>query len=58
MNPLPFSLGKLQAVQKQPETLEELLFNGLYPPRLQPEIWYGNYVQTYIERDVRQMLPE
>jgi hypothetical protein len=42
--------------------VEELLFNGLYPPvhdrRLQPEIWYGNHVRTYIERDVRQMLPE
>jgi hypothetical protein len=55
---LPFTLGELQAVGKAPESLEDLLFSGLYPPvydrQLDPGIWYGNYVQTYIERDVRQ----
>jgi len=57
---LPFSLAELQNVHKKPDCLEDLLFKGLYPPvhdhDLQPEIWYGNYVQTYIERDVRQMI--
>lgn len=57
---LPFSLGELQAVDRVPEGLEALLFQGFYPPihdrGLDPGIWYGNYVATYIERDVRQMV--
>jgi len=57
---LPFTLGELQAVERAPEKLEELLFTGLYPPiydrGLDPAVWYGNYVRTYLERDVRQMV--
>lgn len=57
---LPFSLAELAAAGREPESLEELLFRGLYPPvhdrNLDPRIWYGNYVGTYIERDVRQMV--
>lgn len=40
--------------------LDELLYKGLYPPiydrNILPEIWFSNYVLTYIERDVRQIL--
>ena len=36
------------------------LFRGGYPPvhdrPVDPTIWYGSYVQTYLERDVRQLL--
>jgi predicted AAA+ superfamily ATPase len=57
---LPFSLGELQAVQRAPVTLEALLFQGLYPPiydrGLDAAIWYKNYVSSYVERDVRQMV--
>ena len=57
---LPFTLGELQAAGRAPETVEELLFAGLYPPihdrSLEPSIWFGNYVRTYVERDVRQMM--
>ncbi len=57
---LPFALGELQAAKMAPKTLTELLFNGLYPPiydgRERAGIWYGNYVRTYIERDVRQVI--
>lgn len=57
---LPFALAELQRAERAPETLEQLLFEGLYPPihdrDLEPSIWYGNYVRTYVERDVRQML--
>jgi len=57
---LPFGLGELQAARKAPLTLEALLFQGLYPPiydrELDAGIWYGNYVGTYVERDVRQMV--
>jgi predicted AAA+ superfamily ATPase len=57
---LPFSLGELQAAGEAPARLEQLLFQGLYPPiydrDLEPGIWYSNYVRTYVERDVRQMV--
>jgi len=56
---LPFSLAELQAAERAPDTIEEILFRGLYPPLydrdVQPSAWYGNYVQTYVERDVRQL---
>ena len=57
---LPFALGELQAAKMAPKTLSELLFRGLYPPiyvgQQQAGIWYGNYMRTFIERDVRQMI--
>ena len=57
---LPFSLQELQKPNCAPKTLEELLFKGLYPPiydrDLEPSIWYGNYVDSYVERDVRQLI--
>lgn len=57
---LPFTLQELQDATRAPETLEELLFKGLYPPiydrRLDPSIWYGNYIENYIEKDVRQLV--
>lgn len=57
---LPFALGELQAVKMAPKTLSELLFRGLYPPIYdgpqQAGIWYGNYMRTYVERDVRQLI--
>jgi len=41
-------------------SLDAVLFTGLYPPvhdrNLNPRLWYANYIQTYIERDVRQMV--
>lgn len=60
---LPFTYHELYS-QKEYEAnsnnLDHVLFSGLYPPvhdrKLAPHLWYGNYVQTYIERDVRQMI--
>jgi len=57
---LPFTLGELQQVDLVPKTVEDLLFDGLFPPihdrELDPGIWFGNYVRTYVEREVRQMI--
>lgn len=54
---LPFSYGELPD-QLAPRTIEQLLHRGLYPPiydrGLDPSRWYANYVQTYVERDLRQ----
>jgi predicted AAA+ superfamily ATPase len=40
--------------------LDEMLWRGLYPPvhdrQLDPTVWYAGYVQTYLERDVRQLV--
>lgn len=57
---LPFSLGELQAAGREPKTLNDLLRNGLFPPiydrPVDPTVWLQDYVATYLERDVRQIL--
>ncbi len=57
---LPFSLGELQGGRCAPESIEDLLLQGLFPPihdrGLNPGVWYGNYVTTYVERDVRELI--
>ncbi len=54
---LPLSKEELVAAGYKVNTLEDLLFTGLYPrifdQHIEPENWYSNYIQTYIERDVR-----
>ena len=56
---LPFSLAELAAADLVPATLDDFLLKGLYPPlydrELDPPEWYGNYLMTYLERDVRQI---
>jgi len=55
---LPFGYSEIYC-GKSPG-LQETLFRGFYPPvhdrRLNPAAWYANYIQTYIERDVRKMM--
>ena len=57
---LPFSLAELGRGGWSPESLDELLFKGGYPPvydqPASPERWYNAYITTYVERDVRQLL--
>lgn len=57
---LPFSLGELSAANVSVgASIDELLLKGLYPPlydrKLKPQEWYGSYLMTYLERDVRQI---
>ncbi len=60
VNLLPFSLEELQAVNRIPDSLDEVLWRGLYPPLydrdLSPGDWYAAYVSTFVERDLRQVL--
>jgi predicted AAA+ superfamily ATPase len=60
LNLLPFSASELRRADLLPATLDEAICKGTYPPvfdrNLDPSIWYANYVQTYIERDVRQLI--
>jgi predicted AAA+ superfamily ATPase len=55
---LPFSLLELPAAGAR--TLASLLWEGSYPePALHPgkrNLWISSYIQTYVERDVRQLL--
>ncbi len=57
---LPFSLQELQAANVPLPSLDDILWRGLYPPihdrDLAPEQWFANYVMTYVERDVRQII--
>lgn len=54
------ALRELQDGGCAPESLEDLLLQGLYPPihdrGLDPSVWYGNYVTTYVEPDVRELI--
>lgn len=54
----PFSLSELAAAGRD-TPLEQVVWNGLFPePCLYPErrdLWAAAYVQTYVERDIRQL---
>jgi predicted AAA+ superfamily ATPase len=57
---LPLSMGELQAEGMLSERLDEALFRGFYPPLfdrdLSPGDWCAAYINTYVERDVRQLI--
>ncbi len=57
---LPFSIPELERAGVRPESLDQMLFTGGYPPlydrRLRPRDWLSAYVAAYVERDVRQLL--
>lgn len=57
---LPFSLGELRASGKPVARIETLLQEGLFPRIHDRGIpaadWLQDYVATYVERDVRQIL--
>lgn len=56
---LPFSIAELHKAKLLPETDDELMLKGFYPPIYDQQIpfgdWCPNYIRTYIERDVRQI---
>ena len=56
---LPFSLRELTSGDLAPKEPESLLTDGCYPPlhvrKIAAGDWYSAYVQTYLEKDVRQM---
>ncbi len=57
---LPFSIEELEAVGIRYEAFEEYIFRGflprIYDQNQRPHIAYSNYYQTYVERDVRQLV--
>ena len=57
---LPFSLAELKEGGMLPVALDTMMLQGGYPPLydrpVAPADWFPNYVSTYLERDVRQLL--
>lgn len=57
---LPLSATELLAANQLPGSLEDMLLRGAYPALyhrdLLPGDWFPNYVATYLERDVRQLI--
>lgn len=56
---LPFSVDELTAT-KRSKSWEELCWKGLYPrlhqQKIKPDLFYPDYITTYIERDTRQIM--
>lgn len=59
-NLLPFSYSELEAGGVAPDSLESTLFQGAFPriydQKTPPALFYPSYLQTYLERDVRQII--
>jgi uncharacterized protein len=59
-NLLPFSLAEIQNSDFALPNYEDYILKGFYPRiydlNLDPMTWLLDYIQTYVERDVRQLL--
>jgi len=57
---LPLSLHELAGVDLLPASPDTAMLRGGYPPLhdrdLAPRLWFPNYVNTYLERDVPRLL--
>ena len=57
---LPFSLHELSTHNLLGSHIDHLLFHGFYPrlydKNIAPEKLYPSYIQSYVERDVRQLV--
>jgi predicted AAA+ superfamily ATPase len=57
---LPLSAAELMTAGKAPNDLNASLFQGGYPALydrdIAPQDWFANYIATYLERDVRQLI--
>lgn len=56
---LPFSMNELNEIKKL-KSWEEYCWKGMYPRlhhrSIKPELFYPDYITTYIERDTRQIM--
>ncbi|MFZ4474168.1 MAG: ATP-binding protein [Saprospiraceae bacterium] len=57
---LPFSETELKNTAFQQPSIDDYLLKGMYPrlyeAGIDPAFYYPNYIQSYIERDVRQLI--
>ena len=54
---LPLSYSELQTANLAPQSIDEMLFYGGYPrlyhENIEPIYFFPNYIETYLQRDVR-----
>ncbi|MBL7078322.1 ATP-binding protein [Candidatus Shapirobacteria bacterium] len=59
VNLFPLSMSELKQSQLLSGNLEKTIFKGFYPrlwdKKIKPGDWYPSYIQTFLERDVRQI---
>ena len=57
---LPFSILELKLANLLPDNYETCLYKGFYPRvydrNIEPQMFYPSYIQTYAERDIRQIV--
>ncbi len=57
---LPLSIAELRASGQAIDNFETSIFQGFYPrlhdADIHPTLFYPSYIQTYVERDVRQVV--
>ena len=57
---LPFSIAELKANKQFNQSIDHNLFHGFYPRILTkgstPRRWLNAYIETYIEKDIRQLM--
>ena len=57
---LPLSAQELNQCDRLPASLEQTMLQGGYPALyvrdVSPQDWFANYIATYVERDVRQLI--
>lgn len=57
---LPCSYAEVRRFESAPTDLATVLFSGGYPRihdrKLAPNVWLADYVRTYVERDLRQIV--
>ena len=57
---LPLTAREIAGAEKLSVRLDDVLFQGAYPALFDRQLaagdWFPNYVATYLERDVRQMI--
>ena len=57
---LPFDLLELKQAKLLPKNYEEILVKGCYPAifdrDIPSKVFYANYLQTYIEKDLKQLI--
>lgn len=59
-NLLPFSYNEMMKGNLKIKNIEQLIFKGTYPAiydrKIAPDFYYSSYLNTYVERDVRQLV--
>jgi len=57
---LPFSIDEIAQYNRQLDSPYEMIIKGFYPrlhdKKLRPGRFYGSYISTYIERDIRALI--